>query len=59
VVETIEAALSGADAYYWLVQGYGDPERLAHPFFTAIDIAMTGALVPSPSKDTSVIGFGY
>jgi len=39
----IEAALSGADAYYWLVQGYGDPKRLAHALFYRHRHPMTGA----------------
>jgi len=43
VVETVEAALCGANAYYWLVQGFGDLERLKDPHFTPIDAPMTNA----------------
>ena len=36
--------LSGADAYYYLVAGFGNVEDLANSHFSPIDTSMTGAL---------------
>jgi hypothetical protein len=38
LLETVQTALTGADVYYWFASGYGDLNRLATPFASAIDV---------------------
>jgi len=45
VVETVQTALSGADVYYWFVQGFGNMERLTEAHFAPIDIPIIHAIV--------------
>ncbi|KAI9457790.1 hypothetical protein BJY52DRAFT_455361 [Lactarius psammicola] len=52
VLETVQTALSGADAYYWFVTGFGDVERLRNSHFGPIDIPIMNGV-------TSLIVQGY
>jgi hypothetical protein len=45
VLETVQTVLTGADVYYWFASGYGDLNRLATPFASAIDIPIMGSIV--------------
>ncbi|KAH9032046.1 hypothetical protein EDB85DRAFT_1289153 [Lactarius pseudohatsudake] len=38
VLETVQTALTGADMYYWFVDGFGDVERLAHSHFSSVGL---------------------
>ncbi|KAI9450731.1 hypothetical protein BJY52DRAFT_1419455 [Lactarius psammicola] len=43
VLETIQTALTGSDAYYWFITGFGDVERFEKPHLSPVDAAaMTG-----------------
>ncbi|KAH9066146.1 hypothetical protein EDB87DRAFT_1589120 [Lactarius vividus] len=37
LLDTAQTALTGADIYYWFVDGFGDVERLKHSHFSPID----------------------
>ncbi|KAN0123695.1 hypothetical protein V8E53_015889 [Lactarius tabidus] len=43
-LETAQTALTGADAYYWFVAGYGNVQHLAHSHFAPIDISIMTAV---------------
>jgi hypothetical protein len=58
VLETVQTVLSGADAYYWFASGYGDLNRLATPFVSAIDVAIMGSIVSAIVQSFSVIESG-
>ncbi|KAI9457787.1 hypothetical protein BJY52DRAFT_1212427 [Lactarius psammicola] len=45
VLETVQTALSGADAHYWFVAGFGDVERLRNAHFGPIDIPIMNAVI--------------
>ena len=45
MVETVQTALTGADVYYWFVQGFGNMERLTEAHFAPIDIPIIHAIV--------------
>ncbi|KAI9451313.1 hypothetical protein BJY52DRAFT_120814 [Lactarius psammicola] len=45
VLETVQTALTGADIYYWFVDGFGDVERLAHSHFSPIDSPIMTAVI--------------
>ena len=45
VLETIQTVLTGADVFYWFASGYGDVNRLASPFASAIDVPMMESIV--------------
>ncbi|KAH9048681.1 hypothetical protein EDB83DRAFT_1433123 [Lactarius deliciosus] len=45
VLETVQTALTGADIYYWFVDGFGDVERLAHSHFSSIDSPVMRAVI--------------
>jgi len=45
VAETVQTALTGADVYYWFVQGFGNLERLTEAHFAPIDIPIIHAIV--------------
>ncbi len=45
LLETVQTALTGADAYYWFASGYGDLNRLATPFASAIDVPIIESIV--------------
>ncbi|KAH9030292.1 hypothetical protein EDB84DRAFT_1562589 [Lactarius hengduanensis] len=45
VLETAQTALTGADIYYWFVDGFGDAERLAHSHFSPIDSPIMTAVI--------------
>ena len=38
LLETVQTALTGADVYYWFIEGFGNIERLKDSHFTPIDI---------------------
>ena len=44
-METVQTALTGADVYYWFVQGFGNMERLTEAHFAPIDIPIIHAIV--------------
>jgi hypothetical protein len=44
-METIQTAMTGADAYYWFVQGFGNMERLAEAHLAPLDIPIIHAIV--------------
>jgi hypothetical protein len=44
-METVQTALTGADIYYWFVEGFGDMGRLMESHFTPIDLAIIHAIV--------------
>ncbi|KAH9057679.1 hypothetical protein EDB87DRAFT_1685995 [Lactarius vividus] len=52
VLETAQTALTGADAYYWFVAGFGDVDRLRKSHFGPIDVPIMTAI-------TSLIVQGY
>ncbi|KAH9057066.1 hypothetical protein EDB83DRAFT_2316043 [Lactarius deliciosus] len=52
VFETAQTALTGADAHYWFVAGFGDVERLKKSHFGPIDVPIMTAI-------TSFIVQGY
>ena len=45
LLETVQTALTGADVYYWFASGYGDLNRLAIPFASAIDVPIMESIV--------------
>ncbi|KAH9058263.1 hypothetical protein EDB87DRAFT_1743025 [Lactarius vividus] len=45
VLETAQTALTGADIYYWFVDGFGDAERFAHSHFSPIDSPIMTAVI--------------
>jgi len=45
VMETVQTALTGADIYYWFVEGFGDMGRLMESHFTPIDLAIIHVIV--------------
>jgi hypothetical protein len=45
LLETVQTALTGADVYYWFAFGYGDLNRLATPFASAIDVPIMEPIV--------------
>jgi hypothetical protein len=38
LLETVQTALTGADVYYWFIEGFANIERLKDSHFTPIDI---------------------
>jgi hypothetical protein len=45
LLETVQTALTGADVYYWFASGYGNLNRLATPFASAIDVPIMESIV--------------
>lgn len=45
LLETVQTALTGADVYYWFIEGFGDVERLKDSHFAPIDIPIMHATV--------------
>ena len=45
VLETVQTVLTGADIFYWFASGYGDLNRLATPFVSAIDVPIMESIV--------------
>jgi hypothetical protein len=45
LLETVQTALTGADVYHWFASGYGDLNRLATPFASAIDVPIMESIV--------------
>ncbi|KAH8998242.1 hypothetical protein EDB86DRAFT_3149034 [Lactarius hatsudake] len=45
VLETVQTALTGADMYYWFVDGFGDVGRLVHSHFSSIDSPVMRAVI--------------
>ncbi|KAH9170414.1 hypothetical protein EDB89DRAFT_1303068 [Lactarius sanguifluus] len=45
VLETAQTALTGADMYYWFVNGFGDVEHLARSRFSPIDSPIITAVI--------------
>jgi hypothetical protein len=45
VLEMVQTALTGADVFYWFASGYGDLNRLATPFASAIDVPIIESIV--------------
>ncbi|KAI0253513.1 hypothetical protein BJV78DRAFT_182548 [Lactifluus subvellereus] len=45
LLETAQTALTGADAYYWFMAGFGDLGSLMKPWFARIDIAVMDGVI--------------
>ncbi|KAH8998236.1 hypothetical protein EDB86DRAFT_823157 [Lactarius hatsudake] len=45
LLETVQTALTGADAYYWFVDGIGNVEHLGNSHFAAIDNPIITAVI--------------
>ncbi|KAI0263171.1 hypothetical protein BC834DRAFT_971459 [Gloeopeniophorella convolvens] len=45
ILETVQTALTGADAYYWFISGFGNFERLSRPFASEYDVPIVGAII--------------
>jgi len=45
VLEAVQTVLTGADVFYWFASGYGDLDRLATPFASAIDVPIMESIV--------------
>ncbi|KAH9019180.1 hypothetical protein EDB85DRAFT_2009461, partial [Lactarius pseudohatsudake] len=45
LLETAQTALTGADAYYWFVDGFGNVEHLGDPHFGPIDNPIITAVI--------------
>ena len=45
LLETVQTALTGADVYHWFASSYGDLNRLATPFASAIDVPIMESIV--------------
>jgi len=45
VLETAQTALTGADIYYWFVDGFGDAARLERSHFSSIDSPVMRAVI--------------
>ena len=44
-LETAQTALTGADACYWFIQGFGDFDRLFAVHYIPIDVAIMGSVI--------------
>ncbi|KAI0258747.1 hypothetical protein BC834DRAFT_971458 [Gloeopeniophorella convolvens] len=44
-LETLQTALTGADANYWFVSGFGNFERLSRPFASEYDVPVMVAII--------------
>ncbi|KAH9032050.1 hypothetical protein EDB85DRAFT_2238161 [Lactarius pseudohatsudake] len=47
LLDTVQTALTGADIYYWFVDGFGDVERLKRSHFSPIDSPITTTVISS------------
>ncbi|KAI9445947.1 hypothetical protein H4582DRAFT_517421 [Lactarius indigo] len=47
LLDTAQTALTGADIYYWFVDGFGDVERLARSHFSPIDSPIMTTVISS------------
>ncbi|KAH9048678.1 hypothetical protein EDB83DRAFT_2522958 [Lactarius deliciosus] len=45
LLDTTQTALTGADIYYWFVDGFGDVERLKRSHFSPIDSPITTTVI--------------
>jgi len=45
LLETLQTALSGADAYYWFASGFGKMDHLLDPYVSAFDVPIMGSIV--------------
>ena len=45
LLETAQTALTGADVYYWFVEGFGNVERLNDSHFAPIDIPIIHSVI--------------
>ncbi|KAH9987912.1 hypothetical protein BJV74DRAFT_473182 [Russula compacta] len=45
LLETVQTALTGADAYYWFMAGFGNMERLRNSNFGGIDNPLIDAII--------------
>ncbi|KAH9989100.1 hypothetical protein BJV74DRAFT_458845 [Russula compacta] len=45
LLETVQTALTGADAYYWFMAGFGNMERLRNSNFGGIDNPLMDAII--------------
>ncbi|KAI0261934.1 hypothetical protein BC834DRAFT_972340 [Gloeopeniophorella convolvens] len=44
-LETLQTILSGADLYYWFVEGFGNMKHLATPYASPYDTPVVGAII--------------
>jgi len=45
LLETVQTALTGVDAYHWFMAGFGNFESLSKPWFARIDISVMDGLI--------------
>jgi hypothetical protein len=45
VLETVQTALTGADVYFWFVDGFGNVERLHNSHYAPIDLPIIHAII--------------
>jgi hypothetical protein len=45
LVETVQTALTGADAHYWFIQGFGNVEKLKDSHYAPIDIPIIDSII--------------
>ena len=45
LLETVQTALTGADIYYWFIEGFGNVERLKDSHFAPIDIPILHSIM--------------
>ena len=45
VLETVQTALTGADLYFWFVEGFGNVERLQNSHYAPIDLPIMHSIV--------------
>jgi hypothetical protein len=45
LLETAQTALTGADIYYWFIEGYGDMERLSNSYLSPIDVPIFHGII--------------
>jgi hypothetical protein len=45
LLETTQTALTGADAHYWFIQGFGNMEQLKKSHYAPIDIPIIDSII--------------
>jgi hypothetical protein len=45
LLETVQTALTGADAHYWFIQGFGNVEQLKDSHYAPIDIPIIDSII--------------
>jgi hypothetical protein len=45
LLETLQTALSGGDAFYWFASGFGRIDHLRDPYASSFDVPIIGSIV--------------